>query len=128
MILLKANSNQYLLFRSTWLWLILLSKKGKSFPFSTVFATARKETLISSSFSVLNAATHTFLMSHDCMILKGNHMQTVELFHQKLLKRYVIQQMLLLFSSLHYPKDLRKSALEGGQLFVLIIRKSLRTT
>lgn len=55
-----------------------LSKKGKSFPFNTVFATAQEETVISSSSSVLVAATHTFLMSHDCMILKGNHMQTVE--------------------------------------------------
>lgn len=101
-------------------------KKGKSFPFGAVFATAREETVIISSSSVLDAATLTFLMSHDCMILKGNHMQTVELLHQKLLKRYVIQQMLLLFSSLDCPKDLREVPCWGGQLLVLIIRKSLR--
>lgn len=97
--------------------MILLSKKGKSLLSSTVFDTAQEETAISSSFSVLDAATHTFMMSHDCMILKGGHMQSVKLFHQNLLKRYVIQQMLHLPSSLQCLKGLRKVSWRGTVVF-----------
>lgn len=50
------------------LCVILLPRKGKSLPSSTAFAIAQEETVIISSSSVLDAARHTFIMSHDCVI------------------------------------------------------------
>lgn len=72
----------------TELFVILVSKKKASLPSSATFVTAQEDTAISSS--VLDAATNTLMVNHDCMILKGSHMQTVKLLHQNLLKRLMI--------------------------------------
>lgn len=52
------------------------------------------------------------------MILKGSHMQAVELLHQNRLKRYVIQRMLHLCSSLQCLKDLWKMSWRGTVVFL----------
>lgn len=54
----SKRRNQYLIFGNRQLSVILLSKEANLLLSSTVFATAQKETVISSGSSVLDTATH----------------------------------------------------------------------